>query len=225
MTDNDWMIYTAAEATGTNGSEDILQCEIDLKSEIANADPRFVEQAYAGNTLAGEEIAYSWRYDQLTFKIRGIKLKGGTRSGIHRAIVNSRQYLTIHQETSINGNWTVLDGTLHVNDKDVDVKVLMHSLSIIGIYKPKAKLDKTIRWFERNIYKGNWKSMQVQSIRDYRPEWTVENDIYAEQAPEFTRETELDEINEFIRSLRTRRLSGEEEEILKVIASNIEMMV
>ena len=225
MTENDWLIYGAAETTGMNTSEDIISHELDILDEIKSADSRFVEGQYAGETLSGQQIDYSFnRYGQLQMKLGGWKVKGGVRSGIHKAILNSRRWFQQHQEVSLSGNWTIVKGVMFPNGSAIEVGILMHSLAIIGIYKSGTNVANTIRWFEQKIYgSNNYKNMQVNSIRDYAPE--VQNDVYKHQAPEFTRETELEEIGEFIRSLKLRRISGEEAALLEEIQEEITQLI
>jgi len=224
MTENDWLIYNGTEGNGINSSEDILPNTIDVIDEIKSADARFVEGQYAGMTLSGEPIDYSFnRYGQLTMEINGWAVKGGVRTGIHRAILNSRRYFTIEQEVSITGNWTIVKGIMFPNGSKQRVGILMHSESIIGIYKSGTDVSRTIEWFEKNIYKTNWKQMRVHRTIDYRPE--TPSGVYKTQSPEFTKEDELEEIRAFITSMKERRLSGEEIEILRDIESEIGRLI
>ena len=222
MTETQWTVYNGTEATGINSSEDILSHDIDMLDEIKSADSRFVEQSYAGATLAGEAVDYSFnRYGQLQMKLGNWAVKGGVRSGIHKAILNSRLWFTQSQEVTLSGNWTIVKGTMFPNGSAIEVGILMHSLAIIGIYKSGTDVSKTIKWFEQKIYgSNNYKNMQVNSIRDYKPE--VQNDVYKHQAPEFTREDELEEMLAFVTSLKDRRISGEEAELLGAIRDELD---
>ncbi len=225
MTDTQWDLYNQSEAGGMNSSEDIISHELDILDEIKSADSRFVEGQYAGETLSGQQIDYSFnKYGQLVMKLGDWKVKGGVRSGIHKAILNSRRWFQQSQEVSLSGNWTIVKGVMFPNGSAVEVGILMHSLAIIGIYKSGTNVANTIKWFEQKIYgSNNYKNMQVNSIRDYAPE--VVNDVYKHQAPEFTREVELEEILGFITSLKQRRLSGEEVEILGAIQDELDELV
>ena len=222
MNEDNWTLYNASEATGMNSSEDILAHNLDIVDEIKSADSRFVEMHFAGNTLAGQHLDYSFdRYGQLTMKLDNWAVKGGVKSGIQKAILNSRRYFVQHQEISLSGNWTIVKGVMFPDGSAIEVGILMHSLAIIGIYKKGTNVANTIKWFEQKIYgSNNYKNMQVNSIRDYAPE--VKNDVYKHQAPEFTRESELDEILEFVTSLKARRISGEEAELLGAIRDELD---
>jgi len=226
MTENDWLIYGGAEATGTNASEDTLTDELDLVNEIANADSRFVEMHYAGETLAGQLIDYSFnRWGQLQMHINGHELKGGVRAGIYRGILNSRLYFSPIEEMGIGKNWTLISGVLFPDGSQIDIGILMHSNQIIGIYKEGTDVGRTIRWFEKNIYKGNWKQMKVHKLTSYRPEYNADTDVYHDQEPEFTREAELEDIYTFISSLKGRKHSAEELQLLHDIQTELADML
>jgi hypothetical protein len=99
---------------------------------------------------------------------------------------------------------------------------------IISIFKPKAKASilKTIKWYEKAIYKSNlWEQHQVGSLRDFKPEFHYEDDVYADQYPEFTRTDELEEIYQFIASIKGRRRSVEEQQILRDIYDELGAML
>jgi hypothetical protein len=85
---------------------------------------------------------------------------------------------------------------------------------------------KTIKWYEKAIYRSNlWEQHQVGSLRDFKPEFHLEDDVYSDQFPEFTRTDELEEIYSFITSLKGRRRSNEEQQLLKDIYNEIEGML
>jgi len=225
MTTDQWTMYNGIEGNGINSSEDILSHSIDMMDEIKSADARFVEGQFAGQTLAGEQLEYTFnRYGQLQMELGNWTVKGGVRSGIHRAILSSRLYFRQVQEVALSGNWTIVKGVMFPNGSAIEVGILMHSLAIIGIYKAGSDVGNTIKWFEQKIYgSNNYKNMQVNSIRDYAPE--VQNEVYSKQSPEFTKELELEEIRGFINSLKGRRLSGEEADILADIASEVDTLL
>lgn len=225
MTMDEWVIYTAAESTGISkgSTEDVIISTIDINDEIAGADSRFVEKHFAGMTLAGDKIDYIFnKWGQLQMKVAGHTVKGGIRAGIHKGIANSRLYFHALEEESFSGQWTIVRGIMFPNGSSIEVGILYHGESILGIYKKGTNLGRTIKWFEKKIFKTNhWMNMKTHSLREFRPE--VRNDVYKDQLPEFTREDELVEILDFVTSLKSRRLSYEEVEILQQIQSELEL--
>ena len=93
---------------------------------------------------------------------------------------------------------------------------------MIGFYKPKAKVNRTIKFYERKVY-NSLASKMHHSHKPVDYKLHVLHEVYDTQAPEFTREAELEEIRSFIASLK-RRLSPEEQDIINDIASEMDRL-
>ena len=88
------------------------------------------------------------------------------------------------------------------------------------MFKEKTKVSKTIKWYENAIYKGKAVSFnKAHKTVDFRKE--VRNDVYDSLHPEFTKEAELEEIIGFIDSIKGRKLSSEEQELINALASSV----
>ena len=220
----DWEIYNAAETTSVESNQEELFSDIDVSIEITAVDTYMVKTSFAGNTLAGEEITYSFnRYGQLQATVGKTKAKGQLLKGICMAIFDSRAYFQPDEELSVNSLYTIVRGTLFPNGSKIPAGILLRGNRIIGIYKSGTDLSRTIKWYEQTVYKSNaWQNMHVHKVRDYRPEFRLDDDVYAQQTPEFTREDELQEIHEFISSLKGRKLSVDEQLLLQDIRNEID---
>ncbi len=230
MNENEWLVYGAAESDGTTtgATADMLFIDVDMSVEIKAVDEHMVRHSYTGETLAGDECVYSWnRYDSLTVKVKGQVMKGGVLKGMMQVISDNHRLFTPTEEITFENQWSLMKGTLHLrNTKQIDhhVQILYRGNKPISITKQGTKVSKTIRFYERKVYGTNaWKNMRVSSLREYRPE--VENDVYKHQPAEFTRVDELEEIRAFISSLKSRRLSWEEADIVQDIQSELSTLL
>jgi len=224
----EWELYNAAEADGTStGSSQEMFGQIDISVEITAVDERMVEQSFAGQTVAGQEIEYSFnRWGSLEMMVAGHKAKGGLAKGIFNAISVNRKYFRPKADLGINGQWVLTNGILFPNGAQLQVGILSRGQKVVGIYKAGTDVAKTIQWYETMVYKNTaWNSMRIHHLRDYKPEFHVDDDLYAMQEPEFTREVELEEIANFITSLRARKRSQGEEQILSDIKAELDSMV
>ena len=229
MNEINWDKYNAAEADGISkgSTEDVLSCDIDIAIEITAVDRTMVEESFTGTHIAGDEVVYRFNsYKQLGCTVGGFKAKGGLLKGILKAIATDRRYFIPVEEIGLNNQWTITRGIMFPNGSRLEVGLLSRGDVIIGIFKKGANVGNTIKWYEKMIYKtGAWKAMKTHSLRDFKPEFHAEDDIYADQAPEFTREPELEEIAQFISSLRGRRLSAGEQILLGDIKAELDSMV
>ncbi len=223
-----WETYNQSEADGvsTGSSQDMFTENIDVAVEITAVDKHMVETQFTGNAIAGEGISYTFnRYGQLTCKFdTGWDIKGGMMKAVMRAIASRHEWFQPMEEVAVGSQWTILKGVLFPNGSKIEVGLLTRGEAIIGIYKKGTNLSRTIKWFEKTIYKSNaWRNMQTHSLREFRPE--VKNEIYSHLAPEFTREDELEEMSTFIESLSNRRLSNDELQILHDIKDTLDRLL
>ena len=225
----DWDTYNSAEAHGTStgSSQDMFTQNIEIEVEITAVDERMVEHSFTGTHVADDKVGYTFnRYGQLNMTVGKYKAKGSLAKGILNAISVNRKYFTPTEEVGLNNQWTITKGIMFPNGSKLQVGILSRGETVIGIYKKGSNVSGTIKWFEQTIYKSNaWKNMRTHHLRDFKPEYHVEDDIYATQAPEFTREDELEEIYQFIASLRNRRRSSQEQQMLEDISAELDSMV
>jgi hypothetical protein len=101
----------------------------------------------------------------------------------------------------------------------------------MGLYKGEDKDKKGrayIKLFDKNKFKKSYyRKLQEYNFEKHMPfiQAETENDIYKDQEPTFTREEELEDIYYFIESIKHRKLGSEEIEILKIIQSEIDMIL
>ncbi len=224
-----WDTYNSAEAHGTStgATEDMFTQNIEIEVEITAVDERMVEHSFTGTHVANDKVGYTFnRYGQLNMTVGIYKAKGSLAKGILNAISVGRKYFTPTEELGVANQWTLTKGILFPNGSKLRVGILSRGDRVIGIYKAGTNVASTIEWYEKMVYKGEaWKNMRVHSLRTFKPEWHVEDDIYATQEPEFTREAELEEIAQFISSLRGRRLSADEQILLEDIKAELNTMM
>jgi len=225
----DWDTYNSAEAHGTStgASEDLFGCNIDVKVEITAVDRQMVEQAFSGSSVAGDEVVYRFNnWGELKCTVGGYEAKGSMFKGILNAISVNRKYFSPSQELGLDNQWTITKGVMFPNGSKLSVGILSRGDTVIGIYKKGTNVANTIKWYEKMVYKsGAWKSMRTHTIRDFKPEYHTDDDIYASQYPEFTREAELEEIVSFVSSLRGRRRSPGEQQILEDLRAELNSLV
>jgi len=230
MTENEWMVYAGAEAQGTTKGEtaDMLSSDLDMKTEIKAVDEHMVRTAYTGEYLAGDEVKYKFdNWGNLVASVKGKKMSGGIMKGMMQVLSDNRRLFTPSEEITLENQWSLMKGMLHLENtkmKHIPVQILYRGNKPISITKQGTKVSKTIRFYEQKVYKTNaWKNMRISSLREYRPE--VENDVYKHQSAEFTRVDELEEIRGFIASLKQRRLSWEEADIVEDISSELSTLL
>jgi len=225
----DWDIYNRAEADGTStgSTENIYSSDIDIKIEITAVDKQMVEQSFTGTHVAGDKVEYDFnRYGQLNCTVGGYKAKGSMFKGILSELSGGNKYFKATEEIGLSNQWTILKGSLFPNGSNIQGGFLCRGETIIGFYKKGNNVANTIMWYEKMVYKSNaWQNMRTHSLRDFKPEFHTEDDLYATQAPEFTREDELEEIYQFIASLRARKRSAQEQQILEDIKVELDSMV
>jgi hypothetical protein len=222
----DWEIYNGAEADGVNGVEDLASSNmVDVATEIAAMDKSFAKKLFAGKQIAGQEIKYSFnRYGSLTARVAGHKAKGQLMKAIIECIYEDHFIPT--KVEKLNEKWEVIHGVNDLFNKTKEIKFLLRADKVISCLKPKAKVIKTVKFYEQAVYKSTaWENLQTGNIRDFKPEFHLEDDVYSKQEPEFTREDELEEIYQFISSLKGRRRSAEEQLLLMDIAAEINSML
>jgi hypothetical protein len=131
---------------------------------------------------------------------------------------------SIKSELIVNGSWVVLNGTLTLGVAKIKGGFLIRNNTIVGWYKAGTKLNDTIKWYDRVVFKDYHKKVMKSTVkRSIRRE--VENEIYSNQEPEFTREDELIDILEFIDSMRSRKLSASELLLLQDIKVSIDELL
>ncbi len=227
MTENDWLKYTGAEADGTTtgSTADMLYDEIDMTAEIKAVDEHMVRHSYTGETLAGDKVTYSWnRWDALVIKVKDRKMSGGILKGMMQVLSENKRLFVPTEEITFENQWSMMKGIFTMRGTQHKVQILYRGNKPISITKDGTKVSRTIKFYESKVYRTNsWKNMRISSLREFRPE--VQNDVYKDQLPEFTRVDELEEIRAFLAGLRSRKLSWEEADILEDIKSELITLV
>ena len=195
----------------------------DITKELMYLDKTIVRENFSGNTLAGEPVVYSIsRWGQLDIKIGEYKLAKSTKRIVLDALCEG--YFHLKEEVVINGVWSLEKGVLFPAGTPIVGSFLYRGNMVIGFFQEGTNVGKTIEWYEKAMYGSSMKSMhRTHRVKDFAPE--TPSDVYDRQAPEFTKEAELNEILEFITSLKRRVLSAEEEELLTAIGSEVGMII
>ena len=223
-------VYEFVTSDGTYVSQsdwEPMDTNLDLEEDLRYLDPTMIHNNFSGRTLAGSRVIYKWNnWGQLTVKVDGHELKGRTKGYILAELYE--YYFTKKSLTSVGnqGLWAVVKGVLFAgSEKTIECKFVLRGQKVIGVFKPDAGVKASIKWWSKNIYKDYSKNMfKAKKVIDFKPEFRVDRDVYGNQAPEFTRESELEEIRAFIASLKGRRLSNEERELLVAIDSEISQL-
>jgi len=224
----DWDTYNSAEAHGTaTGEGQDIFGDLSVEVEITAVDAHMVEVSFSGRKIAGDEVSYKWnRYGQLVIDVKGYVAKGSLRKSIMKALLTTRKYFVPVSEEAFNNQWTLTRGVLFPDDGDHEVGVLTRGQNVIGIFRKGSDISRTMEWYEKMVYKSTaWKSMRVGKLIDYKPEFHLDDDIYAQQEPEFTREEELEEICAFVSSMQGRKRSASEQIILGDLRAILDGMV
>lgn len=195
---------------------------VDITTELPALDDTIVRESFTvvdGKAyLAGDKLKTSWNnWGQLQFKLDQYPVKGRTFKAVLKELLEYQ--FDKHHEKHLDDKWSLVYGRLLLG-KHPRVKFLFRGETIIGVFKEKTKVSKTIRWYENAIYKGKAVSFnKAHKTVDFRKE--VRNDVYDSLHPEFTKEAELEEIIGFIDSIKGRKLSSEEQELINALASSV----
>jgi len=206
-------------------NQELLPDNVDITTTLPGLDPTIVRESMCIVNdkvyIAGEELTLSINYwGQLEGKLGKYKVKGSTWKAIIKELYDEHFKKT--DETVIDARWSIVTGEFTFS-KRLRMKSLSRGETFIGFFTENTKVSKTINYYEKAVFKGTMINYnRVHKTVDYKAE--VENEVYANLAPEFTKENELEEIREFIRSLRLRRRSNEEQELLVEIADDIYRM-
>ncbi len=205
-------------------NQELLFNDVDITIELPALDDHIVRESFTGTHLAQDKLKWSWNHwGQLQCSVKGYSIKGRTLKAMYKEFLYNKRLFVATKEKSIGEKWTVLYGTLYIG-KSPTVKILMRGETIIGIFKKNTKITPTIKWYEKAVYGGKAGHFnKSHKTIDYRAE--APHDVYDRQQPEFTKEMELEEIREFMHSLKRRVLSNEEREIIAAIGSECDMMI
>jgi hypothetical protein len=220
-TDHDIIIQSEVNGKVTSETEEMM-FNVDVATALGYMSSGVITNNFSGRTLAGEKLTYRWNYyDSLNMYVGKKELTKHTKGVILAELFNN--YFTITDVKDLKHNWYVYYGVLFKGTgKPIDCKMLLRGNKVIGIYKPKAKVKPTIKFYEKKIYRNMERNMYVSHTPvDFRP--NAEHEVYDKQSPEFTREDELEEIRAFMASLK-RRLSAEEQDIINDIASEMDRL-
>ena len=216
------LIMSDREIAGTTtaDTEDLMFDTVNVKNDICYIDEYMVRTNLGGRTLAGEPLRYTFsRYGQLNIYLKGIQLKRQTKGHILKELF--LEFFTIEDIKDLPHQWSIYKGVLFKDtSKPIPGKFLVRGSKVIAYFKPDAKVGRTIKFYEKKVYTNVSKNIyNTHHHRDWKPH--VSNEVYDNQQPMFTREEELEEVREFITSLKGRQLGNEEVEILKDIASEL----
>jgi hypothetical protein len=175
------------------------------QASMLDVSPRIIRTGFTGNYLGNDPVKYSWNtWGQLQVTVGNAKIEKQQLQAVLKALYNTHFVST--KETVIgDGIWYMKHGYLTVGKKGkIPGKFLIRGSYIIGFFQEKVKVSRTIKFWNEKVFKYNG-PVNIKYQRDFKPEWHPEDDIYADQYPEFTREDELQEIDEFIESISHRK--------------------
>jgi hypothetical protein len=214
---------------GTIGSidnQELLFDETKITVELPSLDPTIVRDSMScidGKFyIAGDKLTLTFNnYGQLGVKLGKYPVKGSTFKAILRYVFDN--HFNKVSERMITEKWVVIKGTFAFG-KHREVKFLWRGETLIGIFTKDTKVRPTIKWYEKAIYKSKARgNMRAHNTVDYKVE--TPHDVYDKTEPMFTKEVEIQEILDFVTSLKRRMLSNEETELLRAVGSEVGVMV
>ncbi len=223
-TENDIIIQSEVKGVTTSDTEEMLFDDMNIKHEIMYLDKVVLQNNFSGRTLAGEPVVYRWNnWGSLDVRLQGIKLKSQTKGHIMSELYT--EYFTIYDVVDHDHQWCEYIGILFKDSaKPIEGKFLLRGNKVIGYFKPKKSVMKTIKFYERKVYAGvsrhMHKSHKTVDFRKHTP-----HGVYDHQEPEFTQEDTLEEVRAFLASLKSRVLGNEEKELVREIYSEVGLLV
>jgi hypothetical protein len=196
------------------------------QATLRDVSSRIIRSSFSGNELAGEKLTYRWNgYGQLGIRLGSTKVKKTQLQVIFKELLND--YMVRESETIYgDGLWYTVEGYLTVGRKGhIKGRFLLRGNYVVGYFKDGSKIERTIKWWNKHVFNQSATADVATYTRDFKPEFHGEDDIYSTQYPEFTREDELNEIGDFLTSLSGRRLSPDEELILRDIKAQLDSML
>ena len=221
-TEHDVVVQSEVNGVVTSDTVDMLFDNVDVKLELGYLSADMIGPNFSGRTLAGTKVVYKFNsYGSLNIKLDKYKLKGKTKSVVLAELFQN--YFRLDDVEDMPHQWAIYQGVLFADTaKPILGKFLLRGNKVIGFYKPKAKVTRTIKFYEKKVYSSLAKNIHhTHKPVDYKLH--VVHEVYDTQTPEFTRESELEEIRSFVASLK-RRLSPEEQDIINDIASEFDRL-
>ena len=192
----------------------------DITTVLPALDEHIVRESFTGSALAGDSIEYRFnRYGQLDMVLKGqYKLSGSTKRAVLKELYDNPAWFQKAEEAVLDEHWALVRGVLFPGGSNTEGSFLFRGTTFIGFYRKGTSVSKTMKFYDQKVFKTiSRRYDKAHKTVDYRPH--VRNDIYDAQEPMFTREEELEEVYQFLKSLTSRRLSNEENEIIDAIRS------